>query len=268
MRVLATGGCITRSVGGSTASATCGGWTPGRTGRCRTATRRSSSAARRSGWWPRTDGSRLAEGAVVDHRFGDWNVHHGGHGPRQRHRRSDEGVRRPRESSADRLLDRPFEILPDAKLFARDTELRRPHDWHPSDGAPSTQLAEQLGLTEVLDRLQKASPSCTPLGTAARDGNAVERFEAVLKHAAGIGQHEVLEELLAAADRLGLYTRPYVESVMFTPPTNRTRMLLQSRPIRAACAYGCRPTHSSVLPGDLGRRGAAQARPSRAGASS
>jgi hypothetical protein len=39
------------------------------------------------------------------------------------------------------------------------------------------------------------------------------------------GPFEVLEELLAAGDRLGLYPRPYAVSVMFTPPTNRTRML-------------------------------------------
>ena len=32
-------------------------------------------------------------------------------------------------------------------------------------------------------------------------------------------------ELLEAGDRLGLYPRPYTASVMFTPPSNRTRML-------------------------------------------
>jgi hypothetical protein len=56
------------------------------------------------------------------------------------------------------------------------------------------------------------------------------RFEAVLAHAEAVGQREVLEELLAAGDRLGLYPRPYVASVMFTPPTNRTRMLFTVSP--------------------------------------
>jgi hypothetical protein len=52
-----------------------------------------------------------------------------------------------------------------------------------------------------------------------------QRFEAVLAHAEAVGQREFLVELLAAGDRLGLHVRPYVASVMFTPPTNRTRML-------------------------------------------
>jgi len=52
-----------------------------------------------------------------------------------------------------------------------------------------------------------------------------QRFETVLAHAEALGQRVVLEGLLAVADRLGLYARPYVLSVMFTPPTNKTRML-------------------------------------------
>jgi hypothetical protein len=54
---------------------------------------------------------------------------------------------------------------------------------------------------------------------------ASTRFEAVLAQADAVGQREVLEELLAAGERLGLYARPYVGSVMFTAPANRTRML-------------------------------------------
>jgi uncharacterized protein DUF6994 len=54
---------------------------------------------------------------------------------------------------------------------------------------------------------------------------ASQRFEAVLAHSEAVGQREVLEELLTVGDRLGLYPRPYVESVMFTSPKNRTRML-------------------------------------------
>ena len=59
---------------------------------------------------------------------------------------------------------------------------------------------------------------------------ASPRFEAVLAQAEAVGQREVLEELLAAGDRLGLYARPYVGSVMFTPPANRTRMLFTVSP--------------------------------------
>jgi hypothetical protein len=55
---------------------------------------------------------------------------------------------------------------------------------------------------------------------------ASQRFETVLAHAQAVGQREVLEDLLAAGDRLGLHLRPYVASVMFTPPTNRTRTLI------------------------------------------
>jgi hypothetical protein len=57
-----------------------------------------------------------------------------------------------------------------------------------------------------------------------------DRFEAVFGLAEAVGQRDVLEELLAVGDRLGLYARPYVGSVMFTPPTNRTRMLFTVSP--------------------------------------
>ena len=52
-----------------------------------------------------------------------------------------------------------------------------------------------------------------------------QRMQAVLAHAESVGQRGPLAELVAAADRVGLYARPYVASVMFTPPTNKTRML-------------------------------------------
>ena len=56
------------------------------------------------------------------------------------------------------------------------------------------------------------------------------RFEGVLAHAESVGQLGLLEGLLEAGDRLGLYLRPYPFSVMFTPPTNRTRMLFTVTP--------------------------------------
>jgi hypothetical protein len=132
------------------------------------------------------------------------------------------------EARADRLLDAPFDRLPDAKLFAVDTALEPPNDWRPTDGALPTGVAERLGLREILDRLGKASPPRPEPPT--QPVTAAPRLQSVLAHAEGVGQRIVLEELLAAGDRLGLHLRPYVESVMFTPPTNRTRMLFTVTP--------------------------------------
>jgi hypothetical protein len=127
------------------------------------------------------------------------------------------------QARSDRLLDAPFEMLPDAKLFARDTELEPPDDWHPTDEAPSAELAERLGLKEVLDSMEKAAPPRPE--TPTQPISVSSRLHSVLAHAESVGQRPVLEELLAAGERLGLYARPYVVSVMFTPPTNKTRML-------------------------------------------
>jgi NAD dependent epimerase/dehydratase family/Protein of unknown function (DUF1524) len=68
------------------------------------------------------------------------------------------------QARADRLLDTPFEVLPDATLFAVDTELEPPDDWRPADGALPPELSERLGLNEVLERLEKASPRTRPEG--------------------------------------------------------------------------------------------------------
>jgi hypothetical protein len=64
-----------------------------------------------------------------------------------------------------------------------------------------------------------------PPETPTRPEWASQRFGVVLAHAEAVGQRAVLEELLTAGDRLGLYARPYVESVMFTAAANRTLML-------------------------------------------
>jgi Protein of unknown function (DUF1524) len=132
------------------------------------------------------------------------------------------------QDRADRLLDAPFEMLPDAKLFARDTELEPPHDWRPTDGALPRGLAERLGLREVLARLEKASPPRPE--TPTQPVSKSRRLQAVLEHAEAAGQRIMLQELLGTGDRLGLYPRPYAVSIMFTPPTNRTRMLFTVRP--------------------------------------
>jgi hypothetical protein len=58
---------------------------------------------------------------------------------------------------ADRLLDTPFEMLPDAKLFAVDSKQEFPEDWSATDALPP-ELADRLGLSEIVDRFQKASP--------------------------------------------------------------------------------------------------------------
>lgn len=54
---------------------------------------------------------------------------------------------------------------------------------------------------------------------------ADERLNAVLARAEKNGDRAIFENFLATAKRLGLHARPYVVSVMFTPPTNKTRML-------------------------------------------
>jgi hypothetical protein len=59
---------------------------------------------------------------------------------------------------------------------------------------------------------------------------ASHRLKAVLAHAELVGRRAVLEELLTAGDQLGLYARPYAVSVMFTAPTNKTRMLFTVSP--------------------------------------
>ena len=58
------------------------------------------------------------------------------------------------KSRADRLLDAPFEMLPEAKRFALDSKLEPPDDWQPTD-ALSHELAKQLGLAKVIDELAK-----------------------------------------------------------------------------------------------------------------
>jgi hypothetical protein len=51
---------------------------------------------------------------------------------------------------ADRLLNKPFGMLPEAELFALGTKLERPDKWHPTDALP-TELTDRLGLTEVYE---------------------------------------------------------------------------------------------------------------------
>jgi hypothetical protein len=75
----------------------------------------------------------------------------------------------------------------------------------------------------IADYVTKNPPEPAPLW-------ASQQFEAVLAHAEAVEQRELLEQLLGAGDRLGLYARPYVASVMFTGPGNRARMLLTASP--------------------------------------
>ena len=52
-----------------------------------------------------------------------------------------------------------------------------------------------------------------------------DRLNALLAQAQKNGDRAIFENFLAAGTRLGLHARPYKVSVMFTPPTNKTRML-------------------------------------------
>jgi hypothetical protein len=67
------------------------------------------------------------------------------------------------EARSDRLLDAPFEMLPDAKLFARDSALESRDDWRPTDGGLPTELAERLRLTEVLGKLEERHQPSIPV---------------------------------------------------------------------------------------------------------
>lgn len=129
---------------------------------------------------------------------------------------------------ADRLLDTPFEELPEAKLFASDAELDPPEDWKPTDDALPDELADRLGLSAVIDTLTKAAAPRP--GTRTETEPTPRQLEAVLAHAQALGQRTILEDLVAAADRLGLHPRPYTFSVMFTPRANKTRMLFTATP--------------------------------------
>jgi hypothetical protein len=51
------------------------------------------------------------------------------------------------------------------------------------------------------------------------------KLKAVLAQAQANGDRAVFDAFLAVGERLGLYARPYVVGVMFTPPRNKTRML-------------------------------------------
>jgi hypothetical protein len=52
-----------------------------------------------------------------------------------------------------------------------------------------------------------------------------DRLKAVLAEAQRNGDRAIFEDFLAAGKRLGFHARPYKVSVMFTPSTNKTRML-------------------------------------------
>jgi hypothetical protein len=52
-----------------------------------------------------------------------------------------------------------------------------------------------------------------------------DKLKAVLAQAQKNGDRAIFEDFLAAGTRLGLHARPYKVSVMFTAPTNKTRML-------------------------------------------
>src|SRR5262249_46264998 len=72
--------------------------------------------------------------------------------------------------------------------------------------------------------LVREVPETTPVVEAVPIAEP-ERLKGVLAHAEANGDRAIFDDFLAAGTRLGLTARPYKVSVMFTPPTNRTRML-------------------------------------------
>ena len=91
------------------------------------------------------DASGVAEGAVVNHRFGDQELHQGRHGPRRRprHRRGDERVRRACGSSRRPAPGRAVREAPGREAVRSRHRTRAPrrlapHRWSAADGARGT----------------------------------------------------------------------------------------------------------------------------------
>ena len=76
------------------------------------------------------------------------------------------------------------------------------------------------GARIMIREITEAAPSVgeEPISTD-------EKLKGVLEQADENGDRAIFDDFLAAGERLGLHARPYKVSVMFTPPTNRTRML-------------------------------------------
>jgi hypothetical protein len=154
------------------------------------------------------------------------------------------------EARADRLLDAPFGMLPDARLFARDAALEPRDDWRPTDGALSKELAERLKLTNVLGRLEEASPpqhSREPVPYPKRQRSPYRRRRGCSR----------CSRMLTLSDNGGSWrscSRPaliLVSTLARTlsascSPQRRIRRgrSSQSRPIWAASRSGCRRTPS------------------------
>jgi hypothetical protein len=99
-----------------------------------------------------------------------------------------------------------------------------------------------LGGAQVLVREETESE---PAPTATPDGLPTNNREAVIARAGGPsspnGQRMML--IAAAAERNGLYVRPYRRSLMITPPQNKTRFLMNmwtwtGKPDELVISYG------------------------------
>lgn len=66
---------------------------------------------------------------------------------------------------------------------------------------------------------QDASP--TPVGASTGDASVAAVMALAKKH----GTHRALQRAIDVAKELGLHVRPYKKSLMFTPPSNGSRML-------------------------------------------
>jgi hypothetical protein len=82
---------------------------------------------------------------------------------------------------ADRLLDTPFEMLPEARDFAQDAEFELPKKSPPADAASLKGLAERLGLAKVRKRFEKTSPGPSPDGRPGEPGERRHILEVPLR---------------------------------------------------------------------------------------
>jgi hypothetical protein len=106
-----------------------------------------------------------------------------------------------RDPGVERLIDL---LSPNVSIRAVTFEVFEAGDGH------------EIMLRDATDMGQEAAPS---------KPSVEDRLAGVLDRAAQHGQRALFERFMDVANRHGLATRPYKWSLMFTPPTNRSRCL-------------------------------------------
>ena len=98
----------------------------------------------------------------------------------------------------------------------------------PLRGNHDAYLGYRQKAVEFIESRNRRIASYTPAGLLMDARKLLpedEKLTAVLAQAEKNGDRPVFEDFLAVGRRLGFHVRPYVASVMLTPPTNKARML-------------------------------------------